>query len=293
MPSICAIVVTHYPDEELAENLAALRAAVRQVVVVDNGSGEQTCRRLETLRGPGVEMILNRENLGLAAAINQGIAWAQAREFAWIATFDQDSRIPADYFTLLLEAWNTCPERERVAVVSARIHDARLGRTHSFARVACRDGETAAFVPFAITSGSLISSAAITAEGPYREDFFIDGVDVEFCLRCRRRGWRILEAQQAVLEHRFGEPVRHRFLWMRPAVTPYSALRRYYAMRNRVVLYRAYGMFDPGWLWGDLRETLRNMAKLVLFEQDRAAKLTATARGCWHGLIGRMGPMRE
>jgi rhamnosyltransferase len=99
-----------------------------------------------------------------------------------------------------------------------------------------------------------------------------------------------MEARDAVLDHRYGQPTRHRLGWMRPLVTNHAAVRRYYQARNRLVVYRDYARFDPRWLVADLREFLRDTAKIVCFEQQRAAKLVAILRGGWDGWRGRMGP---
>lgn len=283
-------MVSHHPGPDFGTNLAALRAQVGGVLVVDNGSGPVLAERLEAWRAGGGEALFNEVNLGIATALNQGVAWARSRGYAWIATFDQDSCVTPGMFVALGEALAAAPRQDRVAIIAPRLRDVRAGTFHSFAKAAVRDAAPFSEVRLLATSGNVIPLCVFDDVGTYREDFFIDYVDQEFCLRCRRRGWVLLESRDAVLDHRYGQPTRHRLAWMRPLVTNHAATRRYYQARNRLVVYRRHADFDPRWVWDDLREFLRDAVKIVLFEQQRAEKLRAILRGTWHGLRGRLGP---
>jgi len=65
-----------------------------------------------------------------------------------------------------------------------------------------QDFEGAAlFIP---TSGSLISVAAWRDIGPFREDYFVGGIDVEWGLRAWSRGYVLKVDRDVTLEHRWG-----------------------------------------------------------------------------------------
>lgn len=292
MPALCAVIITHHPEPglDLAGHVTALREQEARVLLVDNGSTAQELTQLKRLVGePGVDLLANPENRGLAAALNQGVEWAEMHGFEWLAVFDQDSRIAPGYFRAMQGAVAVHPQSERLAIIAPRLWHDQLQRSDSFAVPEADPNLPYAPAWQAITSGSLMPVRLFKAVGPFRADFFIDYVDHEFCLRCRQRGWLVIEARGALLQHRLGTPVQHRLGWMRPVVTHHPPLRHYYRARNRMAVYRQYGGFDLYWLARDLKETLRNYAKLVLFEKQRGAKLAAILRGCWHGLTGRMG----
>lgn len=291
MPALCAIVVTYQPEPglDLGAQVSALREQGAEVLLVDNGSEPAARRRIEGLAAAaGISLLANPRNLGLAAALNQGVEHAAAHGFEWLATFDQDSRIMPEYFAAMWRAHAAHPQPDRVGIMVPRLTTPGFA-DDSFAVPGSDPARPYAPVWQAITSGSLMPVRLFRAVGPFRADFFIDYVDHEFCLRCRQRGWLVIEARGAVLQHQQGQPVRHRLGWMRPVVTHHSPMRHYYRARNRLAVYRQYGGFDPYWLARDLKETLRNNAKLVLFERQRGAKLASILRGCWHGLIGRTG----
>ncbi len=291
MPALCAIIVTYDPEAglDLVAQVSALCEQGAGVLIIDNGSEPAAQQRIVALaETTAAELIINPQNLGLAAALNQGVKYAAAHGYDWLATFDQDSRIMPEYFSAMWRAHAAHPHPDRIGIMGPRfLHPGSVA--HSFAQPGADPALPYAPAWQAITSGSVMPLRLFNAVGPFRADFFIDYVDHEFCLRCRQRGWLVIEARGAVLEHRQGAPVRHRLGRMRPVVMHHSAVRYYYQTRNRLVVYRLYGSFDLGWLARDLKETLRVYVKMLLFERQRGAKLAATLRGCWHALTGRMG----
>ena len=61
-----------------------------------------------------------------------------------------------------------------------------------------------------ITSGSLLALAVFRRVGPMREDFFIDAVDFQYCLRLRRHGYKVIETLLPTLIHPIGAPTLQR-----------------------------------------------------------------------------------
>lgn len=287
---VCAVVVTFQPWTEVVANLRALRRQVPRVIVVDNAVSAASRALLAPLASePGYELVFNRENLGVAAALNQGLVRAQAGGDDWLATFDQDSRIPADFVAGLLAAHKRWQSPERVAVLAPLYRDRGLGFIYS-PNGPVRPGETVdSVVTVTATSGSLVAVRAACELGGFREDFFIDCVDFEFCLRCRRRSWQVLEVRGVVLDHAQGEWRQRRLLWKRPRVNDYSALRRYYQARNRLILYARLGGVDPRWTLRDAWGYACDGLKLFLFCEHRATKLGAMLTGVWHAATGRRG----
>lgn len=293
MNSVCALVVTYHPGPEVVPHVETLRAQAGQVVVIDNGSGADGAAVLSALRDrPGIEIIRNAENRGIAAALNQGVAWALARDFAWIATFDQDSTVPPGFIAGLLAAHAAYPEKHPVAVLTPIYRDAEGGTLYSAAGPIGAGQGTSVPVSVAATSGNLVPAAVLREQGGYREDFFIDAVDYEFCLRLRQRGWLVIEVRSVILDHRQGRWERRPLLGRAIGVNDYPAVRRYYQSRNRLVVYRQFAFFDPGWMAHDAWEYTRELVKLILVGEKRGPKFRAIARGVGHALLDRMGPWR-
>jgi rhamnosyltransferase len=97
-----------------------------------------------------------------------------------------------------IRTFEAFPEQRRLAVVGGR----QLGRREEAARA----GRNWVEVPTLITVGSLISVAAFARIGPFREDFFVDYADIEFCLRARRSGYHVVQGVAPTIEHAIGRP---------------------------------------------------------------------------------------
>src|SRR5207247_5575398 len=114
-PIVCALVITYRPPSSLLANLEKLRRQVKEVVLIDNGSGPESAPLLVTAeRSAGIRVIRNQTNLGIAAALNQGIRHAIEAGYPWVATFDQDSTVTAGFFTAMFSALEAGPDKERV-----------------------------------------------------------------------------------------------------------------------------------------------------------------------------------
>lgn len=293
--SIGAVVVSYHPAAEIFANVAALLDQVDEVVIVDNGSGTETKKLLDKLSSYSkVHIIYNRENLGIAAALNIGVRHAKAAGHQWVATFDQDSKVTPGMIKTMLQAYDTYPQKEKVASLSPRYQNQSTGQTVS-STSKCSGGDALLYEEALVvmTSGNLLKLSVFDEVGYFNESLFIDHVDSEFCLRCAAQGYKILEARAAILLHSTGYQVRHRVLWKFRTTTNHSSIRRYYIARNGIYVYKIFAFEYPVWVAHDAYKFLKSIIMLVLCETDRRQKLAATIRGVIHGLSGRMGKFNE
>ncbi len=286
---VCAIAVTYHPDAGFPARAALILREAGALVIVDNGSGESEVRMLrEIAQHPSVTLALNPENLGIASALNIGIRHAAALGFAWVLLLDQDTCVDDGMVRDLFAARAAFPDKEQLAVIGAGFTDVNKGTTD-----ASRDASADAWeeVKVAITSGSLIPLAAHAVVGPFREEFFIDSVDVDYCFRARAKGFRIIRTRKVLMSHTIGAATRHHVLWMKKWTSNHSADRRYYIARNDTVLLREYGNYPFGlWVLKSFARSFRLCKRIVLYEQMKARKTFAVAQGWWHGMHGRLGP---
>jgi rhamnosyltransferase len=286
---ICAVMVTYNPDSPLEQSVRALLTEVDRLIIIDNGSEPPIRAHIEAIAcACQVEVIWNTENLGLATALNMGIRSALGSDdYAWIATFDQDSRVSPGYRDTMLNAYLSCPYRDMVGIIGPRhvlfpgdaAADQLGGVSNS---LFCEKS-------WVMQSGTFLSAEILRKIGLFDDSFFIDYVDIDFCLRLRKRGLKIIEATRAVIDHRLGDPSRHTILGKTTTVYSHSALRRYYAARNRLRMYRRYLISDARYIGHDAWSWFKEVVKLLLFEEDRMRKLGYIARGVWDALRGRSG----
>jgi rhamnosyltransferase len=292
-----ALIVTYFPDAGLPDLLEGLLAQVSRLVIVDNGSDGATLGWTETYSvRSGVTILRNDKNLGVAAALNQGMRLLAEEGYEWILTSDQDSIVTDGCMEALLATLAADPNPETVAIISANRQEP--GRSHRwlrprtmppfFERVIC-DRIDHEGVTLVITSGALTNAAVFGLVGPFREDFFIDFVDFEYCLRARKAGYRILVSCAAHIIHRVGSRTHKRIAGVTLSPTHHRPIRRYYLFRNAVEVMRLYGLTFPHWMLYQVAALFEVMLAILLIEDGRVRKLRACMAGLWDGLRGRMG----
>lgn len=288
---VAAIVVTYHPDAGFPERLAAVADQVHRVVIVDNRSNPEAIRMLQeiTMSRPRVDLLLNSSNLGIAAALNRGVRHAISAGYTWVLTLDQDSRPVRGMVKQMLAAYEELAERDKPGVVAPVPVDEQTGRSEFTELCGSAKHIEAKTV---LTSGSLIPAFVFAASGPFRENFFIDYVDDEFCLRLRRIGYSVVVACEARLLHNLGHPTYHRFLWKSRAVTSnHAPLRRYYITRNRLLLMKEYVLREPLWVAEEARAFLKDTVKMLLFESGKKEKFGYYLKGAAHALLNRTGKL--
>ncbi len=284
--SVCAVVVTFNPGEKLLENITALHPQVKEVVVVDNASSPTSLVHVQEAQKCGAKVFYNEENLGIAAALNIGVNYTLEQGYTWIATFDQDSKPPPGFVERLLETYNIHPNKERTAILSPIYRDEATGTVFRHGE---QNNEPLQEIVSTMTSGNLVKADALAKTGLFEEDLFIDYVDHEFCLRCRKKGFGVLESRAAILNHNLGETQKYKRWGLTFHATNHSPLRRYYNSRNRLVVYRRYFTSETRWVLRDMLGFLKEVSKIILVEQSKREKLEAVGQGLWHGLVGKMG----
>lgn len=293
--SVCAVVVTFQPKaEDVATLLDAVTAQVGAVVVVDNASDGVWQQAIEQTR-PGIALLRQPCNVGLAAAQNAGIAWARAHGYAHVLLLDQDSEPGDGMVTALLTALRALSADGQVAAVGPRFHDRREHRHAPFVRIGfpssqklwCESDAQSIACDFLISSGALIPIAVLDRVGDMNAGLFIDNVDMEWSFRARARGYALYGVCSATMHHSLGDERRALPFGARQIVVHGSA-RLYYMMRNRL---RLYGMRHTPLAW-TAQDAPRVLVKLFLFGVligPRWRNLRFMLRGLWDGLLGRQG----
>ncbi len=286
---VCGVLVTYHPDREFPQRLEAIRRQFGGLVIVDNHSDEAARAMLRGLGAdPAVEVVCEGENRGIATALNIGIRHAATRGFGWVVLLDQDSRIDADFVAGLLAAYHAFPDREHLAVVGAGFRDFRQEPDPTTQGMAPDSWEEPDYV---ITSGSLVSLRIFAEVGPFRDGFFIDYVDTEYCLRVRAHGHRIIKTRRHLMSHTIGRPSRHRLFGMTKWTTNHPPDRRYYIARNFTILAREEARGRTlRWVVRSLGLVIKLGKRVLLYEDRRREKLFALLQGWRHGIRGITGP---
>jgi rhamnosyltransferase len=279
----CAVVVTYQPDSGLADRIARIASLVNKLVIVDNQSTGESVENIARIpASESIQIIRNERNLGLAAALNQGLAVALAEDCGWAITFDQDTQVGENLFREVQVVFDSFPEKERIAIIGCNYWDPARGRSLvNVKRSPVRPWLDSKAV---VTSGSLVSLAVFETVGPFLSDLFIDHVDSEYCLRARSKGFRVLLALAPAMEHSLGQGTAHATAWGKVSTPDYPPARWYYIARNSLILARKYLFKEPRWISAGLVYTATVFAKVLWLEDDRVAKVRHAAAGLADGL---------
>jgi glycosyltransferase involved in cell wall biosynthesis len=289
--------ITHLRPAVLRETLERVLAqdgAPEAMVVVDNGRSLETrevARELGDRHNREIEYLDPGDNLGPAGAAALGLEWALERGFDWIYWCDDDDppKTPDTFARLraLASAGGGPGERPvaGVAAVGAR-WDWRHGRL-----VRPADDELSGPLEVDAIGGNsqlLLSAPAVREIGLPDPALFYGWEEIEYCLRLRRAGFRLLV--EGDLMHRYRALAGRLGAAEAPRLTPRDGLwRDYYAVRNYVYLMRR--RFDRP----DLarREAVRALARSVRALGRGPGYALATARhqlgGAADGYRARLG----
>jgi rhamnosyltransferase len=283
---VCAVCVTYHPDSNLPERLSKVLRQVAHLVIVDNGSSPAALQMLGSVAAnEHVTLIPCQQNLGIARGLNIGMEYALSQAYDFALLLDQDTCVHDDLVSVLTRIYHSHPKKDRLAIVGAGYTDSQHAATRADeSALASEELETV------IGSGSLLSLKSFQDIGPFREEFFIDYVDTDYCERARRKGYLVVQSQRALMVHVIGHPARHHFLWMTKSTRNHSADRLYYQTRNDTVMLRESGKYRAGlWRLKALGRSIRRCKRVLLFEQQKAAKVLGVLHGWRDGLRGRLG----
>jgi rhamnosyltransferase len=244
--TIAGLIVTY--NHEIHRFNRVLYSALSQchkVVIVDNYSFNYLeILRCVALTGErhNVTVIRNTKNLGLAAALNVGKTFV-LKEFSpdYVLFLDQDTVPSFRYVSTLLDELAVAGNFMKIGVINALSRECKLNNFLSklvslvfLDLLTIRKNLSSHLVEptFVIISGSIIR-ADLLATVSFREGFFLDWVDYDFCIRARKAGYSIVLLKKVLLSHSLGT-TKH---FGRLEVLYEPSFRYYLIVRNARILF--------------------------------------------------------
>lgn len=295
---IGAVIITYYPDNRFLERFNVIKNQVDEVVIVDNTKENPPDVLTDIQKGGLAYIIFNKRNLGLAYGLNTGISILKEKGYHWALLFDQDS-IPAETMVeQLLRTYYNYSQKEKIAIISPQRVDIDypniygkwiFPRKYSFnmlyktVRYLKEDAE----VPWAITSGSLLNIDIWKKQGGFCDFLFIDYIDIEYCLRSVKDGYKIIVSSSARLYHRLGERKSWSFFYIPLMLVIHKPYRRYFFYRNFVYVFKKYYYSFPYCMLYEIFNKLTEIMSILVYENQKLKNIKYVILGISHGLISK------
>jgi rhamnosyltransferase len=282
-PKFCisCVLVLFNPNQSVIRLVRTLASGGYGVVAVINAADELILGELLGIRGASV--LDNKENLGLATALNIGIRYAfDVNGSEFVALFDQDSAPDASMPRALVTELQESPAA-KVACIGPILVDMKDVE----ARCASNNEPRRPGGPRSIpTSGTVISKAAYDAIGPMMDELFIDGIDHEWCLRAWSKGYIVLVSKSTSMLHNLGDAGFNYFGQYKPIHR--SPIRHYYIVRNAIHLAKL-GYLPLGWRMIELLKTVRRIFAYLVLSTNRMRTFRMIGCAICDGVASRMG----
>ncbi len=214
VPGRVSVVIVNFrgADDvlEALDGLKPLRADREvEVVVVDNGSGDGSAERLQSV--PDIVLVESKVNLGFAGGCNLGVARSSGE---YIAFLNSDAKPDTEWIDAALGAFESSP---RVGAVASRVLDWEgtkvdyvdaaitwFGMGYKpFEGLAARGlGGSPKDVLFATGSAMFVRRDAFEAARGFDERFFMFFEDVDLGWRLNLLGWTVRYEPDSVVFHR-------------------------------------------------------------------------------------------
>ena len=244
------------------ESLRQLKYPNYEVVVVDNGSRDGSPAVIRE-RFPHVTMIENERNLGFTGGNNVGLRYALTQSADYMLLLNNDTVVAPDFLRLLVEAAKGDAEtgiagpmiyyhkQPDVIWSAGGAIDWRRRKTRMVGLDEQDVGQFEAMpreVDFVSGCTLLVKRAVLEQVGLLDERFFAYYEEIEWCVRARQAGFKIMHAPRAHIWHKIS-----------PAAQADSATVYYYMTRNRLLFLKATDANWRVWIHTLFAEYLRQL----------------------------------
>jgi rhamnosyltransferase len=261
---IAGVVVLYNPDKNVLNNINSYLKFLDCLYIFDNSDNSNG----SLFDDKTIQYKFYGDNKGIAKPLNDGCELAIKDKYKWILTMDQDTFIPSDAFEEMIKYIKE-NDTSKDGIVTVW-HESNLDVE--------KPKESVDYPLTEMTSGNLVNLDIYKKVGKFREDFFIDGVDIEYCLRLKKNKYRVVRLNDVSIEHHLGDVTYHKFLGKTYMCTNHSALRNYYMQRNYRYINKEYKEIAPDYCDMLIHIKLR-LFKIIMFEKDKINKIKAIFKG--------------
>jgi rhamnosyltransferase len=258
-----SLTILFYPEKNtLIKAMNTYAANCSHCIFIDNTpSPDLTLENtLKAKFGDKVVYKALHENKGIAFALNRGFEMAEALQMKYVLTMDQDSWYDTDEFFKQISS-TIFPKN--IAIVSASMYKT----ARSLTSYDSNWWNTSAV----ITSGNWVYLLAWKDVDGFQENWFIDEIDHDFCLRLREKNWSLLTSKKMLLNHQLGNKTSCQWLLTgkKINITLHNPERTYYIIRNSIFLIKRHGFKNALFALNRKKMILTKMILILLLYPNK------------------------
>ncbi len=277
---IAGVVVLYNPNPVVIENIKSYINEIEFLFAIDNSEYPNNEIVEELRENVKVLYLPQKENLGIANALNRAADEAINLGYHYLLTMDQDSFVDQEMIKIMVE---NCVDEEQAGIITPHYIDKvqperKIEKEKQY--ILCEK-----------TSGNLLNLSAFKTVGKFNEDYFIDYVDIEYGFRLNLNGWKVIKVNSATINHNEGELSARTFFFRKVHPYNYPPVRYYYRTRNLLYLRLSYKNKLAIAVRNEVKVYLKNVIKALLYEKDKIKKLKMIYRGFrdyTKGIVGRI-----
>lgn len=268
MSRILSVVITYYPDKKLLQdNINAFINYVDAILIWENTPIAESAK-YRYVNNQKVIFYGVNENKGISFALNYAWKYAKANGYDYLLTMDQDSKI--ENFQLFI---NQVLSMNEIAIYG-------IPPMNSIKEKIFRVSHT-------ITSGTLIPIQILNDINGYRENFFVDAIDVDLSYRARRYGYNTYWIGGTCIKQVFGNQFYKKIGGAKFLCFNYGPKRLYGILRNHIIIEKEYKteLSDKKLLYKIY--ILKFLINILFFEPNKIKKIKAMVLGIYDGILNK------
>jgi len=284
--NVLSCIMAYYPGKEFKTVCDIIARQTTFLLIIDN-SPDCSLTTSDFLMPDNAIIVSNKNNGAVAGALNIGLELAIFKKFDYLQIFDQDTMLPPNLTESLIK---NIQARANAAIISPRFINSS---TNFPGRVLAYTSKwwVKSYWPknnigiidalFTISSASIIDIKKLPENTYYDRKLYIDGCDVDFCLHLQNLGFDILVDTSNCVYHGIGSRKKGGGRW---SATNYSPFRKQLGAKNRTIVWRRYITKYPGFIINDCFVFTLDIARTIMFEEEKFAKIKAIFIGIYQGM---------
>ena len=261
---IAGVVVLYNPDDLVYNNMNTYITDIDRLYIIDN-SLESNEKKLGMLKSGNYEYHHLGKNKGLASALNIGCALALDAQYEYVLTMVQDASFKQGSLNQMKNSLGSDCQICGPSILIQYNEDNEI-----------KEREKESYSEWLITAGTIMSLDAWNKVGRFDDDFFIEFIDIDLCLRFMINGYKLHRVKDAYISLMQGVCHQH-YLGKKVVYTSDAApLRTYYLFRNGTYIRVKYGKKYSSFVDAHYG---RYIIKVILYEDNKIKKLINAFKG--------------